>query len=312
MKKIFIKFAFVFMLVSCAYADGEPAHIVLGNVINLTGGNDYVYIQTDDYSVSDTSAASSITVLDYEWSAQPVMFGSIPSGRNALLNPDEPVDIITKGEDLSLITWGGEGVYSVRILDSNGNAILKDTLRTRSDKPVMIKLTPEYRHYYIEFAQTELDYDYNPDLGYVPSVDSSQGNITYCYVLLRMKGTKAEPKREPAHSEPEKYDPEKKETGKRTSAASEVIDDIYRTLRRKTDNDSVINENNMQEETRRHDDVFRPSEPKLPEEKVSQDEDTTLIPARRIRIKRSTGYDSESESEQESEHEAEHESEQEL
>lgn len=307
MKKIFITFAFVFILASSAYADGEPAHIVLGNVINLTGGNDYVYIQTDDYSVSDTSAASSITVLDYEWSAQPVMFGSIPSGRNALLNPDEPVDIITRGEDLPVITWGGEGVYSVRILDSNGNAILKDTLRTRSDKPVMLKLTPEYRHYYIEFAHTELNYDYNPDLGYVPSVDSSEGNITYCYVLLRMKGTESKPERKITRSasEPEKYKSENKETGKSTNAASDVIDDIYRRLRNRPVNDSIINEENMPEENSRPDEVFRQSEQKLPEEKISQDEETNLIPARRIRIKRSTGYDTESESEQEPEHEPE-------
>ena len=299
MKKIICTFAFVFMLASCAYADGEPAHIVLGNVINLSGGNDYVYIQTDDYSASDRSAASSITVLDYEWSAQPVMFGSIPSGRNALLNPDEPVDIITNGEDLALITWGGDGVYSVRMLDSNGNAILKDTLRTRSDKPVMIKLTPEYRHYYIEFAQTELDYDYNPAIGYVPSVDSSESNITYCYVLLRMKSTKAENKRE---SVPAKQ--EAKQEKKNSNAAADVIDDIYRRLRNRPANDSLIHMDDSQKEIQSHDSVFRPVETDTHgnfeghEENHEDEENTNMIPARRIRIKRSTEYESESESDE--------------
>ena len=296
MKKILCILAFIFMLASCAYADGEPAHIVLGNVINLSGGNDYVYIQTDDYSVSDTSAASSITVLDYEWSAQPVMFGSIPSGRNALLNPDEPVDIITKGEDLALITWGGEGVYSLRILDSNGNAVLKDTLRTRSDKPVMIKLTPDYRHYYVEFAQTELDYDYNPDLGYVPSVDSSEEHITYCYVLLRMKGTNADPERKSVPAEQEK---------KNSNAASEVIDDIYKRLRTKPANDTLLHMDDSHKEIQSHDNVFRPVEPEthgnLEENKENHEdeENMNMIPARRIRIKRSTEYESESELESE-------------
>ena len=298
MKKILCTFAFVFMLVSCAYADGEPAHIVLGNVINLSVGNDYVYVQTDDYSASDKSAASSITVLDYEWSAQPVMFGSIPSGRNALLNPDEPVDIITKGEDLPIITWGGEGVYSVRILDSNGNAILKDTLRTRSDKPVMIKLTPDYRHYYIEFAQAELDYDYDPDLGYVPSVNSSQNNITYCYVLLRMKGTNADPERKSVSA--------KQEAGqekKNSNAAAEVIDDIYKRLRTRPANDNLIHMDDSVKEIQSRDNVFRPAEPETHgnfeenKENENDEENTNMIPARRIRIKRSTEYESESESE---------------
>ena len=291
MKKILCTFAFMFMLVSCAYADGEPAHIVLGNVINLSGGNDYVYIQTDDYSVSDTSAASSITVLDYEWSAQPVMFGSIPSGRNALLNPDEPVDIITKGEDLPIINWGGEGVYSMRILDSNGNAILKDTLRTRSGKPVMIKLTPEYRHYYIEFAQTELDYDYNPDVGYVPSVNSSEAHVTYCYVLLRMKGTKTDEH----ESVPAKQ--EKKES----SAAAEVIEDIYKRLRARPANDNLIHMDDSHKEIQSRDNVFRPIEPDThssleghEENHEDDEENTNMIPARRIRIKRSTEYEAES------------------
>ena len=298
MKKILCTFAFMFMLVSCAYADGEPAHIVLGNVINLSGGNDYVYVQTDDYSASDKSAASSITVLDYEWSAQPVMFGSIPSGRNALLNPDEPVDIITKGEDLALITWGGEGVYSLRILDSNGNALLKDTLRTRSDKPVMIKLTPDYRHYYIEFAQTELDYDYNPDMGYVPSVNSSEAHITYCYVLLRMKGTNAEPERKSVSA--------KQEAGqekKSSNAAAEVIDDIYKRLRTRPANDNLIHMDDSVKEIQSRDNVFRPVESETHgnfeenKENENDEENTNMIPARRIRIKRSTEYESESESE---------------
>ena len=295
MKKIFITCAFVFMLVSCAYADSEPAHVVLGNVINLSGGNDYVYVQTDDYSVSDKSAASSITVLDYEWSSQPVMFGNIPSGRNALLNPDEPVDIITKGEDLALIRWGGDSVYSLRILDSNGNTLLKETLRTRSDKPVMISLTPEYRHYYIEFAQTEIDYDYDPELGYVPSVDSSETNITYCYVLLRMKSTKAD----------ERENVTAKQEQKESNAAAEVIDDIYRRLRTRPANDSVLHIDDTKEEMQSPDNVFRPIESETHsnleghEDNQNEEEETNMIPARRIRIKRSTEYDTESEIESE-------------
>ena len=292
MKKIFITIAFVFMLSCLAYADGEPAHIVFGNVINITGGNDSVFVQTDDYSPSDRTTASSVTVLESVWSASPVLFGSIPAEKNALMNSGEPVDIIARGYKLPVIRWGGDGVYSVRLLDSNGNSLMKDTLRTRQDSKIEISLTPEYRHYYLEFMETNADYD--SENGYFPSVDSSETRIQYCYVLLRIKGTNEEPERETAPpAKPAK-------TEKRDSnTAAEAIEDIYQRLRNRAVNDNVIRMDDSENETKKSDEVFRKREPDkqdIQEDKPEDDEeDTNMIPARRIRIKRSTEYESESE-----------------
>lgn len=304
MKKIFIALALVLMLSSSAYSDGEPAHIVLGNVMNISGGNDSVYIQTDDYSPENRTAASSITVLDSIWSSRPVMFGSIPSERNALMNSGEPVDIIARGDRLKIINWGGDGVYSVRVLDSNGNAIMKDTLRTRQNSNIEIALTPEYRHYYLEFTETNAYYD--SENGYFPEADNSSRNeIRYCYVHLKMKGTKEEPKRESEPVRPETRD---------SNSASDAISDIYRQLRNMAVNDSVIHfEDNTQKDTISRDEVFRPRETYTHEEnheenhnvneenheEENEDDDTNLIPARRIRIKHNTEYESDSESEPE-------------
>ena len=277
MKKIFLTFAFVFMLSFWAYADSEPAHIVFGNVINITGGNDSVYVQTKDYLPADRTTASSVTILESVWSTRPVMYGSLPSERNSLMNSGEPVDIIARGEKLSILNWGGEGVYSVRILDSNGNPVMKDTLRTRQNTPVEISLTPEYRYYYLEFAQTTMNYDYD----FTP-----EGEPEFCYVLLRMKGTKEEP------AKPEKRD---------SNAASDVIDDIYRQLRNRRRNDSVIHMDDEPEKSREPDRAIRQWDINAePEQQIeSEDENTTLIPTRRIRIKHNTGYGLESESESE-------------
>ncbi len=288
MKKIFLTFAFVFMLSSSAYADSEPAHIVLGNVINITGGNDSVFVQTDDYSPSDRTTASSITVLESVWSTSPVMYGSIPSEKNALMNPGEPVDIIVRGDKLSIVNWGGEGVYSMRLLDSNGNPVMKDTLRTRQNTPVEISLSPEYRHYYIEFSQTVMNYGDDSLQEYINPNDQPE----FCYVLLRMKGTKEEPKREITPATSEKRD---------SNAAADAIDDIYRRLRNRTvnENDSVLHMNDEPVTSREPDRAIRQRntnaepEPQI----VSEDENTNLIPARRIRIKHNTEYDTESEPE---------------
>lgn len=293
MKKIFMTLAFVFMLSCQAYADGEPAHIAFGNVVNITGGNDSVYIQNDDYSPGYRTAASSVTVVDSNWSYHPVSFRSIPSGRNALMNPGEPVDIIVRGDKLKVLSWGGDGVYVIRLLDSDGNTIVKDTLRTRQNSQTEIALTPEYKHYYLEFTETDAEYD--SENGYFPSVNSSENEIRYCYVLLRMKGTnednekseKNEPESKPA------VQPEKKES----KSASETIEDIYRSLRNRAVNDSVIRMNDTKNETPEPDEAIRETHEVHEEnaEDNDEEEDTNLIPARRIKIKRSTEYENESE-----------------
>ena len=300
MKKIFITLAFVFMLSCSAYADGEPAHIIFGNVVNITGGNDSLHIQADDYSPGYRTAASSITVLDSIWSLHPVMFGGIPSERNALMNSGEPVDIIARGYKLPVIRWGGDGVYSVRLLDSNGNSLMKDTLRTRQDSKIEISLTPEYRHYYLEFTETNANYD--SENGYFPTVNDSSGNeIRYCYVLLRMKSSNAEPLEVPQR---EVTPPESER--RESNSAADAIDDIYRRLRNRAVHDSVLHMEDSQNETQSPDAVIRPNESNESDvmtdthdtlDEHENEEDTNLIPARRIRIKRSTEYESESESE---------------
>ena len=289
MKKIFITLSFVLMLSCSAYADGEPAYILFGNVINITGGNSALHIQTDDYSPGDRTTASSITVLDSIWSSQPVMFNSIPSERNALMNSGEPVDIIVRGDKLSIISWGGEGVYSMRILDSNGSTIMKDTLRTRTNSGIEISLTPEYRHYYIEFTESEVNYDYDSENGYFPSVnDSSEREIRYCYILLRMKSSNSESEiKSELKAEPEKIE---------SNSAADAIGDIYRQLRNRKVNDTVIHLDDTKNEPLKPDEAIRPREP---EPKPEDDDDTNLIPARRIKIKRNTEYESEPESEPE-------------
>ena len=291
MKKIFITLAFVFMLSCSAYADGEPAYILFGNVINITGGSNALHIQTDDYSPEDRTAASSITVLDSIWSSQPVMFNSIPSERNALMNSGEPVDIIVRGDKLSITSWGGEGVYSMRILDSNGSTIIKDTLRTRTNSGIEISLTPEYRHYYIEFTESEVNYDYDSENGYFPSVnDSSEREIRYCYILLRMKSSNSESEiKSELKAEPEKIE---------SNSAADAIGDIYRQLRNRKVNDTVIHLDDTKNEPLKPDEAIRPREP---EPEPEDDDDTNLIPARRIKIKRNTEYESELESESEPE-----------
>ena len=291
MKKIFITLAFVFMLSCSAYADGEPAYILFGNVINITGGSNALHIQTDDYSPEDRTTASSITVLDSIWSSQPVMFNSIPSERNALMNSGEPVDIIVRGDKLSIISWGGEGVYSMRILDSNGSTIIKDTLRTRTNSGIEISLTPEYRHYYIEFTESEVNYDYDSENGYFPSVnDSSEREIRYCYILLRMKSSNSESEiKSELKAEPEKIE---------SNSAADAIGDIYRQLRNRKVNDTVIHLDDTKNEPLKPDEAIRPREP---EPEPEDDDDTNLIPARRIKIKRNTEYESELESESEPE-----------
>ena len=298
MKKIFMTLAFVFTLSCPAYADGEPAHIAFGNVVNITGGNDSVYIQNDDYSPGYRTTASSVTVVDANWSYHPVSFRSIPSGRNALMNPGEPVDIIVRGDKLKVLSWGGDGVYLMRLLDSDGNTIVKDTLRTRQNSQTEIALTPEYKHYYLEFTETDAEYD--SENGYFPSVNSSENEIRYCYVLLRMKGTNEE-------NEPEvkpSVQPEKKESAvqsekRESKSATEAIEDIYRSLRNKAVNDSVIRMDDTKNETPEPDEAIRQKETHEVHEENAEDdneeEGTNLIPARRIRIKRSTDYENVSE-----------------
>ena len=290
MKKIFIILALVFMLSSLAYADGEPAHILFGNVINISGGNSALHIQTDDYSPGYKTAATSITVLDSIWSSRPVMFGSIPSDKNALMNSGEPVDIIVRGDKLSIINWGGDSVYSIRILDSNGNALMKDTLRTRTNSDTELSLTPEYRHYYLEFTENASYYD--SENGYF---DSSESDIRYCYILLRMKST---------HEEPERENKAVSQKNNNSNSAYDAITDIYRQLRNRK-NDSVLHFDDTNNEIQKPDEAIRPREQEvhreveIEPENENDEEDMNLIPARRVRIKRNTEYETEPESKSE-------------
>ncbi len=193
MRRIFCSMVLAMMCVSSAFGEGSPAHVVIRNAMKCTGGNDSVFVQEHDYSdweydpADDPDQYSGITVLAEQWSNLPAPKNTIPSRRYSLMNPYEPVNIIAYGDTLEISDWGGDGVYSFRLFDSEGRFITGDSMLNEQHTSTKIKLTPEMQDYYLEFAQASVNYgdddsDAEPD---APSLDP-KSSPEYCYVYLRM------------------------------------------------------------------------------------------------------------------------------
>ena len=196
MRKILYGLAVVLVCASVAFGEGSPAHVVIRNAMKCTGGNDEVFVQEHDYSdweydpADDPDQFSGVTVLADEWSNLPAPKNTIPSRRYALLNPYNPVEIIAYGDTLEISDWGGDGVYSFRVFDSEGRFITGDSMLNEQHTSTKITLTPEMQNYYLEFAQARVNYgsdDANDDDAEpeAPSLDPKT-SPEYCYILLRM------------------------------------------------------------------------------------------------------------------------------
>ena len=105
------------------------------------------------------------------------------------MNPYDPVEIVVYGDTLEISDWGGDGVYSFRLFDSEGRFITGDSMLNEQHTSTKIKLTPEKQDYYLEFAQARVNYgdeaDYTDTEPEAPSLDP-ETSPEYCYVYLRM------------------------------------------------------------------------------------------------------------------------------
>lgn len=197
MRRIFCGLVLVILCVSSAFGEGSPAHVVIRNAMKCTGGNDEVFVQEHDYSdweydpADDPDQFDGVTVLAQEWSNLPAPKNTVPTRRYALLNPYDPVEIIAYGDTLEISDWGGDGVYSFRVFDSEGRFIAGDSMLNEQHTSTKIKLTPEMQDYYLEFAQARVNYGSDGSDGEddsdseSPSLDP-ETSPEYCYVLLRM------------------------------------------------------------------------------------------------------------------------------
>ncbi len=214
MRKFLLCFAVVVVCTSAAFGDGSPAHVVIRNAMKCTGGNDAVFVQEHDYSdweydpADDPDQYSGVTVLADEWSALPIPKNTVPTRRYALLNPYNPVEIIAYGNTLEISDWGGDGVYSFRVFDSEGRFITGDSMLNEQHTSTKITLNPEMQNYYLEFAQAKVNYgsdndedeDTEPE---APSIDP-ETSPEYCYILLKMSaGRNRKLKSEPVKVPPE-------------------------------------------------------------------------------------------------------------
>ena len=188
MRRFVLCFFAVLVLVSAAFGEGSPAHIVIRNALTCAGGNDEVFVQERDYSGRDFDPPdnpedyAAVTVLAQEWAALPAPKNTIPTRRYGLMNPYDPVYITTYGDTLEISDWGGDNIYAVRVFDHEGKFITGDSVLNEQHSPLTIKLTSEQQDYYLEFAQARVNYDEPLEL--TIDTDSSP---EYCYVLLRMK-----------------------------------------------------------------------------------------------------------------------------
>ncbi len=200
MRKILYCFAAVVLCASAAFGEGSPAHVVIRNVMKCTGGNDEVFVQEHDYSgweydpADDPDQYGGVTVLAEKWAAFPAPKNTVPSRRHGLLNPYEPVEIITYGDTLEISDWGGDSVYSFRVFDAEGRFITGDSMLNEEHTSTKIKLTPEMQDYYLEFAQARVNYGNDDgdtdDVSESPSIDP-ETSPEYCYVYLRMSAGRA-------------------------------------------------------------------------------------------------------------------------
>ena len=206
MRRFVLCFFAVLVLVSAAFGEGSPAHIVIRNALTCAGGNDEVFVQERDYSGLDFDPPenpedyAAVTVLAQEWAALPAPKNTIPTRRYGLMNPYDPVYITTYGDTLEISDWGGDEIYAFRIFDKDGRFITGDSVLNGPHTPQTIKLASEPENYYFEFAQRKVIYDDTEGLKTDP--DSSP---EYCYVLLRMNAGREKRLEEDTVQVPQEY-----------------------------------------------------------------------------------------------------------
>ena len=155
MRKILCVIAVLGVLSGISFADGIPPYVVIGNAESISGGNDYVYVSENMGANLDGSPMPDITITGRERSRLPISRGSVPTRANSLLNPDEPVEITAKDNNILISDWGGDDVYSVRLFDSSGELVEVNSEEDSRKFPVTVNLESEPRDYYIEFMQKD-------------------------------------------------------------------------------------------------------------------------------------------------------------
>lgn len=218
MRKIFC--ATLLLLTGIAFADVMPPYVVIGNAEKVSGGNDAVYVSENDGEVfaGDGSPVPDITITGHLRSTLPITRGNVPSRQNSLLNPNEPVEIVARGNTITIADWGGDDVYSVRVFDAGGELVEVNSGEDSRKYPVTLNAA---RDYYLEIMQKDMTYD-------------TDSEPEFCYVLLRVK-----PGHDSAITSPEK----------RTESASndravksrlgnplDAIGEIYRRYRKEAEN----------------------------------------------------------------------------
>lgn len=212
MRKFLCVIAVLGVLSGISFADGIPPYVVIGNAESISGGNDYVYVSENMGANLDGSPMPDITITGRERSRLPISRGSVPTRANSLLNPDEPVEITAKDNNILISDWGGDDVYSVRLFDSSGELVEVNSEEDSRKFPVTVNLESQPRDYYIEFMQK--------------APQNEDAETEFCYVLVRVKAQNS------AHDPVISSDKGKLRLGN----PIEAIGEIYRRYRKEAEN----------------------------------------------------------------------------
>ena len=209
-KLLFILFILAFT--GTCLADVMPPYVAIENAASISGGNDAVYVSENDGTNLDGSPVPDITILTHIRSTLPIRRGNIPTRENSLLNPNDPVEITAQDRTITIADWGGDYVYSVRLFNSNGEAVEVNSEEDSRKYPITVNLSSQTEDYYLEIMQsdTENDADSEPE---------------FCYVLLRMK-TSGHDRAITSHD---------KVVTSRLGNPVKAIDDIYRQYRKEAE-----------------------------------------------------------------------------
>lgn len=211
-----MKFLFAFFLVIImifasmhvpASAAEKIAFIELGNVKAVSGGNHNLeFPKNTARTIERDNTAQLVDTGKLRMSKTRADIGDVPGKKNALLNPDHPLEI-TSVNDKIIVGFGSdigeehEGIFAIRILDHEGEVVARTTSR---DTPIELDLKSASERFYIEFRATvnaqSVHYDSGMSLGLgIPLIGFSiplrgsrsqvttQTVNTYCYVLVDLK-----------------------------------------------------------------------------------------------------------------------------
>lgn len=211
----------VIMIAVTASADVMPPYVVIGNAESITGGNDSVYVSENSGQILDGSPVPDITITGHLRSTLPIVRGNIPSRQNSLLNPNEPVEIVARGNSITIADWGGDDVYSVRLFDASGELVEVNSEEDSRKYPITVSLTPAPKDFYLEIMQKDTRFDTDAD-------------AEFCYILLRMKSGHdsaiSKPETSPATVSNDRA------VKSRLGNPLDAISDIYKRYRREAEN----------------------------------------------------------------------------